>query len=287
MTSTATTPTATTPTATTPTATIRSPIEATTAGSADEVVVSRDGPVATVWIDRARAFNALSESVLDGLTTAFERLGTDPTVRVVVLGGRGPAFCAGHDLREMRARPDADYYRALFARCTRMMTAILRLPQPVIARVHGLATAAGCQLVATCDLAVASDEARFAVSGVNLGLFCSTPSVALSRNLPRKKAFEMLVTGDFIDAGTALAWGLVNRVVPSDALDPTVAALAAQIAGKPEVAIRTGKQLFYRQLEMGVDAAYQLAGQAMACNLMDEAAQEGVQAFLDKRPRKA
>ena len=252
-----------------------------------EVVVERDGTTATVWLDRPAAYNALSETVLQQLGEAFEQLGRDPAVRVVVLAGRGTAFCAGHDLREMRAEPSEQYYRRLFDLCTRVMTAIRVLPQPVIARVQGIATAAGCQLVATCDLAVASEEARFAVSGVNLGLFCSTPSVALSRNLLRKQAFEMLMTGEFIDAAQARDWGLVNRVVPAAQLDGAVAQLAEAISAKAEVAVRMGKNLFYRQLEMGTAAAYQLAGQTMACNMMDAAALDGVQAFLDKRRRAA
>ncbi len=247
-----------------------------------EVLIERKGAVATVWLNRPTAYNAMSESMLSGLAEAFQHLGGEPEVRVVVLAGRGPAFCAGHDLREMRAEPAEAYYRQLFDRCTRVMTAIRTLPQPVIARVHGIATAAGCQLVATCDLAVAADDARFAVSGVDLGLFCSTPSVALSRNLLRKHAFEMLVTGKFIGAAQALEWGLVNRVVPAAGLDHEVQALADAIVSKAEVAVRMGKNLFYRQLEMGTSAAYQLAGQTMACNMMDEAALSGVQAFLDK-----
>jgi enoyl-CoA hydratase/carnithine racemase len=246
---------------------------------------SRDAPgVARLTMNRPDAFNALSEGMLDELTAALTRLAADQTVRVVVIAGAGKAFCAGHDLREMRADPSHDYYRALFERCTRMMMAIQRMPQPVIARVHGIATAAGCQLVAMCDLAVAAEGARFAVSGVNLGLFCSTPGVALSRNLPRKQALEMLLTGELIDAAQAQARGLVNRVVPAEALDAEVARLAAAILAKPAAAIAAGKGLFYRQLEMGVEAAYQLAGQTMACNMMDESALEGVQAFLDKRP---
>ncbi|MEC3766778.1 MULTISPECIES: enoyl-CoA hydratase [Cupriavidus] len=245
---------------------------------------SRDAPgVARLTMNRPQAFNALSEGLLDALTEALRRLAADPSVRVVVLAGAGKAFCAGHDLREMRAAPSHDYYRRLFDRCTRMMMAIQQMPQPVIARVHGIATAAGCQLVAMCDLAVAADDARFAVSGVNLGLFCSTPGVALSRNLHRKQAMEMLLTGDMIDAAGARERGLVNRVVPAGELDAEVARLAASICAKPAAAVAAGKGLFYRQLEMGIEAAYQLAGQTMACNMMDESALEGVQAFIDKR----
>ena len=252
-------------------------------GAGDAVQVERDGARATVWLNRPTAHNALSESVLDGLAAAFRGLARERDVRAIVLAARGRAFCAGHDLREMRATPSERYYRELFERCTQAMMAIRAAPQPVIARVHGIATAAGCQLVAMCDLAVASDEARFAVSGVNLGLFCSTPSVALSRNLGQKQAFEMLVTGEFIDARQALAWGLVNRVVAMSELDAEVAALVRAIAAKAEVAVRMGKELFYRQREAGIAAAYQLAGQTMACNMMDPAALEGVQAFLEKR----
>jgi len=239
--------------------------------------------VVRLTMNRPQAFNALSEGLLDALTEALGRLASDHTVRVVVLAGAGKAFCAGHDLREMRASPSHDYYRSLFDRCTRMMMAIQKMPQPVLARVQGIATAAGCQLVAMCDLAVAADDARFAVSGVNLGLFCSTPGVALSRNLHRKQAMEMLLTGDMIDAETARERGLVNRVVPAGQLDQEVARLAASICAKPAAAVAAGKGLFYRQLEMGIEAAYQLAGQTMACNMMDESALEGVQAFIDKR----
>ncbi len=246
---------------------------------------SEDAPgVLRLTLQRPDAFNALSEALIDAVTEALTRIAADPAVRVVVLAGAGRAFCAGHDLREMRAQPSHDYYRRLFDRCTRMMLAIQRMPQPVIARVHGIATAAGCQLVAMCDLAVAADDARFAVSGVNLGLFCSTPGVALSRNLHRKHAMEMLLTGEMIDAREAQARGLVNRVVPAAELDGEVAKLAASICAKPAAAIAAGKGLFYRQLEMGVEAAYQLAGHTMACNMMDESALEGVQAFIDKRP---
>ncbi len=258
----------------------------TTVDGASEalVTVERDGPVARVTLNRPAQFNALSEALMESLQRSLDEIAADESVRVVVLGAAGKAFCAGHDLREMRAEPSHDYYRTLFAQCSRLMTSIQRMPQPVIARVQGIATAAGCQLVAACDLAVAVDTARFAVSGVNLGLFCSTPSVALSRNVPRKTAFEMLVTGEFIDAQTALARGLVNRVVPVAELDATIDALVKLIVGKPREAIALGKELFYKQLEMGVEGAYQLASQTMACNMMEPSALEGVQAFLEKRP---
>jgi len=240
--------------------------------------------VVTLTLNRPKAFNALSEAMLAALQAELDAVARDDTVRVVVLAAAGRAFCAGHDLKEMRAEPSLGYYRTLFEQCTRVMLAVQRLPVPVIARVQGIATAAGCQLVAMCDLAVAADDARFAVSGVNLGLFCSTPSVALSRNLSRKAAFEMLVTGEFISATQAQDKGLVNRVAPPAQLDAEVERLAASIVAKPRVAVAMGKQLFYRQLEAGIAAAYDDAGQTMACNMMDEAALEGVQAFIDKRP---
>ncbi len=240
--------------------------------------------VVRLTLNRPNAFNSLSEGMLAALQVEFEAIAKDDSARVVVLAAAGKAFCAGHDLKEMRAEPSLDYYQKLFAQCTQVMLAIQKLPVPVIARVHGIATAAGCQLVAMCDLAVAAREARFAVSGVNLGLFCSTPSVALSRNLSRKAAFEMLVTGGFISAEEAMAKGLVNRFAEADQLDAAVESLVAAIVAKPRVALAMGKQLFYRQLEKGIAAAYDDAGQTMACNMMDESALEGVQAFIDKRP---
>ena len=240
--------------------------------------------VVTLTLNRPEAFNALSEGLLEALQAALDRVAADERARVVVIAAAGRAFCAGHDLKEMRAEPSQAYYEQLFAQCGRMMMTVQQLPVPVVARVHGIATAAGCQLVAMCDLALAARGTKFAVSGVNLGLFCSTPSVALSRNLPRKKAFEMLVTGDFIDADEARAQGLVNRVVEPDELDAEVERLVARIVGKPRVALALGKQLFYRQLEVGIDAAYADAGRTMACNMMDGAALEGVQAFIEKRP---
>jgi enoyl-CoA hydratase/carnithine racemase len=240
--------------------------------------------VVTLTLNRPAAFNALSEALLEALQAALDGVAADDTARVVVLAAAGRAFCAGHDLKEMRAEPSQAYYERLFAQCGRMMMTVQRLPQPVIARVQGIATAAGCQLVAMCDLAVAASDARFAVSGVNLGLFCSTPSVALSRNLARKPAFEMLVTGGFIDAATARERGLVNRVVAPEAVDAELESLVAAIVAKPRMAIALGKQLFYRQLEKPMDQAYDDAGRTMACNMMDASALEGVQAFIDKRP---
>jgi enoyl-CoA hydratase/carnithine racemase len=240
--------------------------------------------VRTLTLNRPERFNPLSEAMLDALVAAVDEAAGDDAVRVVVLAARGRAFCAGHDLREMRSNPSETYYRDLFARCSATMLAIVRCPKPVIARVQGLATAAGCQLVASCDLAVAAQSARFAVSGITLGLFCSTPGVALSRNVPRKRAFEMLFTGEFIDAPTAVAYGLVNRAVPGHRLDSETAALAASIRHHPPVAVAAGKRLFYRQLEAGLEQAYRDAGEVMACNMMADATLEGVQAFLEKRP---
>jgi enoyl-CoA hydratase/carnithine racemase len=240
--------------------------------------------VVTLTLNRAASFNALSEGMLAALQAELDALAGDETARVVILGAAGKAFCAGHDLKQMRAEPSQGYYEDLFSQCTNVMLTVQRLPLPVIARVQGIATAAGCQLVAMCDLAVASSEARFAVSGINVGLFCSTPGVALSRNVPRKQAFEMLVTGAFISAEEAKAKGLVNRVVEPQALDAEIETLVASIVAKPRVALALGKALFYRQLEHGIEAAYLDAGQTMACNMMDEAALEGVQAFIDKRP---
>jgi enoyl-CoA hydratase/carnithine racemase len=240
--------------------------------------------VITLTLHRPQAYNALSEAMLEALQTALDAVAADANARVVVIAAAGKAFCAGHDLKEMRAEPSLAYYERLFAQCGRMMMTIQRLPVPVIARVHGMATAAGCQLVAMCDLAVAASDARFAVSGINVGLFCSTPSVALSRNVPRKAAFEMLVTGDFISADEALSQGLVNRVAAPDALDAEIERLVSAIVAKPRVAIAAGKGLFYRQLEQSIEAAYADAGKTMACNMVDETALEGVQAFIDKRP---
>ncbi len=239
--------------------------------------------VLTLTLNRPQQYNALSWAMLEALREALSSA-QDPAVRVVVLAGAGKAFCAGHDLKEMRANCTLDFQRRLFALCSEVMLSLIRLPVPVIARVHGIATAAGCQLVGMCDLAVASSQARFAVSGINVGLFCSTPSVALSRNMGRKEAFEMLVTGEFIDAEEARRRGLVNRVVDPEALDEEVERLAAAIKAKSPVAVRMGKELFYRQLEMGIEAAYQLAGEVMACNMMAEDAAEGIDAFIEKRP---
>jgi enoyl-CoA hydratase/carnithine racemase len=239
--------------------------------------------VVTLTLNRPAQFNALSTALLTALQAQLDGLEGDREARVLVLAAAGKAFCAGHDLREMRAQPSLEGYRRLFRQCAGVMLGLVRLPIPVIARVHGTAAAAGCQLVAQCDLAVASSEARFAVSGVKLGLFCSTPAVALSRNVPRKQAFEMLVTGDFIDAAEACARGLINRVAEPAALDAEVEKLVASILAKPRVAIAMGKELFYRQAALGIEAAYEAAVETIASNMMEPAAQEGVQAFIDKR----
>jgi len=240
--------------------------------------------VVTLTLNRPHAFNALSEAMLLALQRELDAIAHDESVRVIVLAAEGKAFCAGHDLKEMRAAPSVDYYEGLFGQCSDMMLTIQRLPVPVIARVQGIATAAGCQLVAMCDLAVASSTAKFAVSGVNLGLFCSAPGVALSRNVLRKAAFEMLVTGEFISADEAKARGLINRVAEPDQLDAEVENLVTKIVAKPRIAVAMGKAFFYKQVELGIAAAYESASQTMACNMMDEAALEGVQAFIEKRP---
>lgn len=234
-------------------------------------------------LNRPDAFNTLSEEVLAALQAALDNVAGDPHARMVVLAAGGRAFCAGHNLKEMRAQPDLAYYQKLFAQCTRMMLGIQNLPVPVLARVQGLATAAGCQLVAQCDLAVASTEASFGVNGIDVGLFCATPSVPLVRNIPAKQAMEMLLTGGFISAEEALARGLVNRVAAPEALDACVEQMLQAILAKPREAIAMGKALFYQQRETGIAAAYQLAGQTMACNMVHPVAQEGVQAFIDKR----
>ena len=239
--------------------------------------------VVTLTLNDPARFNALGSDMLGELQQALGDLAKDESVRVVVLAGAGKAFCAGHNLKDMAAHPDLAWYQELFAQCSRMMLSLQQLPVPVIARVHGMATAAGCQLVAQCDLAVAAEGATFATSGIHYGLFCATPSVALSRNLGRKQAFEMLVTGAFISADEAKARGLVNRVVPPDQVDAEVEALVAAIVAKPRLPIAMGKALFYRQLEVGIEAAYADAGETMACNMMDHSALEGVQAFIDKR----
>lgn len=239
--------------------------------------------VHVLTLNSPATFNVLGESMLAALQQAIGRVAADEGARALVLAAEGKAFCAGHNLKEMKARPELAYYQQLFARCSRMMMALRQLPVPVIARVQGIATAAGCQLVAQCDLAVAVDTARFGVNGIDVGLFCATPSVPLSRNMQPKQAMEMLVTGGFIDAAEARRRGLVNRVVDRQGLDEEVNALLQAVLSKPRQALAMGKQLFYAQAEVGIEAAYQLAGQTMACNMVDAVAQEGVQAFIEKR----
>jgi len=240
--------------------------------------------VTTLTLNRPKRFNALSEEMLEALAEAIGALADDAEVRCVVIAARGRAFCAGHDLKQMRASPDEAYYQRLFTRCSALMQAIVALPVPVIARVQGIATAAGCQLVASCDLAVAARSARFAVSGINAGLFCSTPAVALSRNIGRKRALEMLFTGEFIDADQARDWGLINRVADDEALDEALGELTASICAKSAVAVRTGKAMFHRQLALPLDEAYAYSGEVMARNMMAEDAGEGIDAFIEKRP---
>jgi enoyl-CoA hydratase/carnithine racemase len=242
-----------------------------------------DRGVNWLTLNRPAAFNTLSEEMLAALQAALDAVGADPAARMVVLAAEGKAFCAGHNLKEMRAQPELAYYQKLFAQCTRMMLSIQALPVPVLARVQGVATAAGCQLVAQCDLAVAASTASFGVNGIDVGLFCATPSVPLVRNIPAKQAMEMLLTGGFISAEEARVRGLVNRVVGPEALDAEIEQMLQAILAKPREAIAMGKALFYQQRETGIAAAYQLAGQTMACNMVHPVAQEGVQAFIDKR----
>lgn len=239
--------------------------------------------VHTLTLNTPKAFNALSSEMLEALSSKLTEIANDERARVLVLAAAGKAFCAGHNLKEMQAHPQQEWYQQLFAQCSRMMLQIQNLPVPVIARVQGLATAAGCQLVAQCDLAVAVQEAKFGVNGIDVGLFCATPSVPLARNVPAKVAMEMLLTGEFISAQEAQQRGLVNRVVPADALDLEVEKLVRAILSKPREAIAMGKAVFYKHRETGIEAAYQLAGQTMACNMAHPAAQEGVAAFMEKR----
>ena len=258
---------------------------ADTLPAANDVLMTiehHDG-IAILTLDRPRQYNALSAALLEKMHDALDKLANDTGVRVLVIAAQGKAFCAGHDLKEMKAANDAAYVQRLFQRCSEMMLKIARLPVPVVAEVQGMATAAGCQLVAQCDLAVAADHATFAVSGINLGLFCSTPAVPLSRAISRKRAAEMLMTGEFIDANAALDWGLVNRVVPAEKLRAETLKLAETLKAKPRETLALGKALFYRQMDVGLEAAYQDASAVISCNFMDARAQEGVAAFLEKR----
>ncbi|MFT5503041.1 MAG: enoyl-CoA hydratase/carnithine racemase [Gammaproteobacteria bacterium] len=251
----------------------------------NEAIVLRDDKsgVATVTLNRPDQYNALSSVMLDTLQSEFDNIASDHSIRVVVLAANGKAFCAGHDLKEMRSSDDLEFHQALFQKCSKMMLTINQMPQPVIAKVDGIATAAGCQLVANCDLALASHESRFAVSGINLGLFCSTPAVPLSRNLPRKKAMEMLLTGDFISAKTAEDYALINAAVDADQLDQATQDMAQKIAAKSALSIQLGKDMFYKQLGMDLSNAYDYAAERMACNMASDDAREGVDAFIEKR----
>ncbi len=255
--------------------------------SPDALVLREDaGGISTLTLNRPDQYNALSEALLDELQAAFDALAEDESVRLVVLAARGRAFCAGHDLKEMRRRPERAYYEQLFKKCSRMMLSMIRLPKPVIARVHGLATAAGCQLVASCDLAVASSEAKFGTSGIRVGLFCMTPGVALSRNVERKTAFEMLFTGELIPAERAREIGLINRSVPPNDLDTAVDDLARAILAHSQAAVAAGKRVFYKQLEMRLSEAYDFAAEEMAANMMFRDVGEGIDAFAAKRKPK-
>ncbi|MBO9435101.1 enoyl-CoA hydratase [Ruegeria sp. R13_0] len=247
------------------------------------------GAIARLHMNAPERLNALSDEMLAALQSEFDALRDDRSIRAVVLSGEGKAFCAGHDLKQMTAGRQSEdggkvYFQDLFNRCAQMMMSIQSLPQPVIAQVHGIATAAGCQLVATCDLAVAAEGTRFGVNGVNIGLFCSTPMVALSRNIPRKQAFEMLTTGGFLSAERAQELGLVNRVVPETQLNDQALALAEQIADKLGIAVKIGKEAFYQQLQMPLDQAYAYTGEVMVQNMLHRDTEEGISAFIEKRP---
>ena len=239
--------------------------------------------ICRLTLNRPAQRNALSLALMQAITAELDRIAKDRAVRVVILSGAGPAFCAGHDLKELRANPARGFYDQVFNLCSEVMLGLTRLPQPVIAQVHGIATAAGCQLVATCDLAIAAADVRFATPGVNIGLFCSTPMVALTRVVPRKQAMEMLLTGDMIDAATAVSVGLINRAVPVDLLTAEVNAFADKIAGKSPLILKIGKEAFYRQAELDLGAAYAYASKVMAENMMALDAAEGIDSFLGKR----
>jgi len=250
----------------------------------EPILVSQiENGIARITLNRPGQYNALSKQLLSELQTTLDTIANDDSVNVVILAANGKAFCAGHDLKEMRSSEDREFHQNLFQQCSKMMQTIAEMPQPVIAQVNGIATAAGCQLVAQCDLAVASDISRFAVSGINVGLFCSTPAVPLSRNMHRKQAMKMLLTGDFIDAQTALQHGLLNTVTSVEEIDAETQALAEKIAAKSPHAIKLGKRMFYQQLNLGLDKAYDIAGDTMACNMDSEDAREGIDAFIGKR----
>jgi enoyl-CoA hydratase/carnithine racemase len=246
-----------------------------------------DGGVATLTLNRGERFNPLSLEMIAAIARELDAIAADRTVRVVVVAGGGRGFCAGHDLKEMRARAgDKAWQQKLFSDCSRMMVKLTEIPQPVVARVHGVATAAGCQLVSMCDLAVAAEEAKFAMPGVNIGIFCSTPAVGVARNIGRKRAMEMLLTGELFDARTALAWGLLNRVVPAASLDAEVAKFTSIILARSGKVVATGKRAFYRQIEQPLASAYALTSDTMACSMLEPEAAEGIDAFVEKRPAK-
>jgi len=252
----------------------------------DQPILLRDDRDGVTWLtmNRPAQRNALSMDLMAALQAEIDAIAETRSIRVVVIAANGPAFCAGHDLREVRGNARQEFYQALFARCAKLMLSLTRLPKPVIARAHGVATAAGCQLIATCDLAVAADTAHFATPGVDIGLFCSTPMVALTRAISRKASMEMLLTGDLVSADEAKALGLVNRVVPEPELDAAVAALAGQIASKSPLTLAIGKEAFYRQAEMSMEDAYAYASEVMTRNMLARDAEEGIDAFLQKRP---
>lgn len=247
------------------------------------VIKEISGSVVTLTLNSPKQFNTLSIELLTAMQAELDSIAKDSSVQVLVIAANGKAFCAGHNLKEMRANPDEAFQRALFEQCSQMMLTINQMPQVVIAKVQGIATAAGCQLVAACDLAVASDNAKFATSGINVGLFCSTPAVAVSRNLSRKQAFEMLITGEFIDAHTALQQGLINRVASAEQLDQMLQSLIDAITHKSSVALKTGKTMFYKQLDMELADAYKYASEVMSCNMLADDVSEGIDAFIEKR----
>jgi enoyl-CoA hydratase/carnithine racemase len=253
------------------------------AGIAPLVLSSVEGSICRLTLNRGERYNPLSRDMIATLQAELARVGADPAIRCVVLAAEGKGFCAGHDLKELRAHPDLAWQQELFSACNALMISLTALPQPVIARVHGIATAAGCQLVSMCDLAVAAETARFALPGVNVGVFCTTPAVGVGRNVARKRVMEMLLTGEPIDAATALAWGLVNRVVPAAELDAAIARFTRVIVARSARVIASGKRAFYRQIDLGLSPAYDLAGDVMACSLLDADAHEGIDAFVEKR----
>lgn len=260
-------------------------VDATLAAHEPLVRTTHANAVATLTLNRPERFNPLSSQMIAAIEAEVNAIAKDPSVRVVILAAEGKGFCAGHDLKEMRAHTgDKSWQRQLFDDCSRMMMSLTQIPQPVIARVHGIATAAGCQLVSMCDLAVAAETARFALPGINIGVFCSTPAVGVVRNVGRKHAMEMLLTGESIDAQTALAWGLVNRVVPAGRLDAEIGRFTDIILSRSSAVVQFGKQAFYGQIDRPLEAAYDSASEVMACNMLLEDAAEGMDAFLQKRP---